>query len=214
MEDLEAGGRHAFFNGGKRGVTLDVDSKGGAALAAELVASADVLLPSWKTPSRLSLGDAEAMRARFPDTIYVSISPFGRDGPYADHEADSHVLEALSGFSYVTGYPDREPVGFGVDTAEYLGGLYGGVTALTLLNAREAGEQHHYADLASYAAAALTDDHNVAVYERMGLLRRRFYSRVLGAYPSDIMRCKNGFVSVVPGGPDFATSFRLLLDKP
>ena len=52
------------------------------------------------------------------------------------------------------------------------------------------------------------------ISEGMGLLRRRFYSRVLGAYPSDIMRCKDGFVSVVPGAPDFATSFGLLIDKP
>lgn len=212
--NIDAGASHAFFNGGKRSVVLDVSNADGAAIAADLIANADVLLTSWKTPSPLPLDDFEAMRERFPKTIYVSISPFGRTGPYANFEGDSHVLEALAGFSYVTGYPDREPVGLGVDTAEYLGGLYGWITTLTLLNAREADEQHHYADIASYESAALTDDHNLAVYEGMGLLRRRFYSRVLGAYPSDIMRCKDGFVSVVPGAPDFATSLGLLIDRP
>ena len=173
-----------------------------------------MLVSSWKTPSQLPLDDVDAMRERFPGTLYVSISPFGRSGPYANFEGDSHVIEALAGFSYVTGYPDREPVGLGVDTAEYLGGLYGWVTTLALLNARAHGEQHHHADIASYETAALTDDHNLAVYHGMGLLRRRFYSRVLGAYPSDIMRCRDGFVSVVPGAPDFATSLGLLIDRP
>ncbi len=212
--DLDGGARHTFLNGGKRSVALDVNSEGGAAVAADLIASAGVLLTSWKTPSQLPLDDADAMRERFPDTLYVSISPFGRTGPYAGFEGDSHVLEALAGFSYVTGYPDREPVSLGVDTAEHLGGLYGWVTTLALLNARAAGEEHHHADIASYETAALTDDHNLAVYKGMGLLRRRFYSRVLGAYPSDIMRCRDGFVSVVPGAPDFATSLALLIDRP
>ena len=212
--DPDAGARHVFLNGGKRSVALDVESEQGAAAAAGLIAGADALVTSWRTPSALPLGDFAAMRERFPDTLYVSISPFGRTGPYADYEGDSHVLEALAGFTYVTGYPDREPVGLGVDTAEHLGGLYGWVTTLTLLNARAAGERPRAADISCYEAAALTDDHNLAVYEGMGLLRRRFYSRVLGAYPSDIMRCRDGFVSVVPGAPDFATSLALLIDRP
>ena len=212
--DPDAGARHVFLNGGKRSVALDVGSERGAAVAAGLIAGADALVTSWKAPSALPLADFAAMRERFPDTLYVSISPFGRTGPYADYEGDSHTLEALAGFTYVTGYPNREPVGLGVDTAEHLGGLYGWVTALTLLNARAAGERHHAADVSCYEAAALTDDHNLAVYAGMGLLRRRFYSRVLGAYPSDIMRCRDGFVSVVPGAPDFATSLALLIDRP
>ncbi|MCH8281366.1 MAG: CoA transferase, partial [Chloroflexi bacterium] len=214
-QDVDAGGFHSYLNGGKRSVALNVETQEGADLAAKLIGASDLLLTSWKLPSALPLDDAEAMQERFPDTIYVSISPFGRTGPYAEyHDADSHVLEALAGFSYVTGEPDREPVSIGVEVADYFGGVYGSISALAVLNAREAGETHHFVDISSYESTALTDDHNMAIYEGMGVLRRRFYSRVLGAYPTDIMQAKDGYVSVVPGAPDFATACALLIDRP
>jgi len=158
---------------------------------------------------------ARAMRKRFPDTMYVSISPFGRTGPYSEYyDADSHIIEALAGLSYVTGFPDREPLSIGVDVAEFFGGLLGWISAMAGLNAKLAGETHHFFDVSTFEATALTDDHNVAIYEGMGVLRRRYYSRVLGAYPSDIMPSKDGYVSVVPGAPDFATSLALLIERP
>jgi formyl-CoA transferase len=213
--DPDASGKHRFFNGGKRSVVLDVTTDEGAELAGKLIESADVLVTSWKTPSRLPLDDDAAMQKRFPGTIYVSISPFGRTGPYSDYyDADSHVIEALAGLSYVTGFPDREPLSIGVDVAEFFGGLLGWVSALIGLNAKLAGEPHHFFDVSTFEATALTDDHNVAIYEGMGVLRRRYYSRVLGAYPSDIMPSKDGYVSVVPGAPDFATSLALLIERP
>jgi crotonobetainyl-CoA:carnitine CoA-transferase CaiB-like acyl-CoA transferase len=213
--DPNAGGWHEYLNGGKRSVVLDLTTAEGAAAAGGLIEQSVMLLTSWKTPGEIPFADAEAMRARFPNTIYVSISPFGRTGPYADYyDADSHILEAIAGYSYVTGYPDREPLSLGVEVADYFGGVYGWVSGLAVLNARQAGEEHHFVDISGLETLTLADDHNLAIYQGMGMLRRRFYSRVLGAYPSDIMRCRDGYVSVVPGAPDFATAMALLIDRP
>ena len=73
------------------------------------------------------------MRERFPETTCVSISDFGMDGPRAGWQADSLIHEALSGITYVSGAPDREPIALGVDVADYFAGLMGWIASLVAL---------------------------------------------------------------------------------
>ena len=128
---LDGGGLHRLLNGGKRSVALDVTSEAGARFAGKLVATSQLVIANWQTPaaSPLPLADSEAMAELFPDTIYVSISPFGRTGPYADRKADSLIIESAAGMSYVSGKPDREPMASGVEVAEYYAAAMGWIAA-------------------------------------------------------------------------------------
>jgi crotonobetainyl-CoA:carnitine CoA-transferase CaiB-like acyl-CoA transferase len=44
-----------------------------------------------------------------PDTILLRMPGFGLDGPWRDNPAFAYVIEAASGVSWLTGYPDRNP---------------------------------------------------------------------------------------------------------
>src|ERR1700759_792993 len=79
---------HAFLDAGKRSVTLDLASADGRARFVELAAESDVVI---ETTDRSSLADRgiafDAIQARNPGLILVSISPFGLTGPRAAHAA-------------------------------------------------------------------------------------------------------------------------------
>jgi crotonobetainyl-CoA:carnitine CoA-transferase CaiB-like acyl-CoA transferase len=214
---LDAGGMHQFLNSGKRSVAIDVTTTSGAALAERLIASSALLVTSWKTPSALPLADPEAMRGRFPDTTYVSISEFGITGPHANYRADSHIIEALAGMSYVTGDPDREPLSSGVEVADYFAAVTGWLASLAMLLDAGAGERHHFVDVSMHESLTMSDDHNLSVYLGNGAIRRRYYSRILPAYPSDIMAVKDGYIAfntAGPGSKDWAGSISKLVDRP
>lgn len=86
------------FNVNKRGITLDLQSSAGEALLLRLLATADFLIESSPpgTLDNLGLG-YEVLRKHNPKLILVSITPFGKAGPYCDFRASDLEIMALSG---------------------------------------------------------------------------------------------------------------------
>lgn len=212
--DPDGGGLHHYLNGGKRSVVLDLDSQEGVALASGLIEGAQLLIGSWRAGGGLALKDSDVVNKRFPKTTYVSISDFGLGGPYVDWQADSLIQEALSGITYVSGAPDREPLALGVDIADYFAGLMGWISSLIALAQDDIGDHTGFVDVSTHETLASTDDHSLAIYVGTGAIRRRYYSRVLVSYPSDIMPCKDGHIAFVPGGVNFGGKIVQLLDRP
>ena len=200
----DGGGLHRLVNGSKRSVALDVNSDAGAHFASKLISSSQLLIGNWQTPAAkaLPLADTEAMAKRFPETIYVSISPFGRTGPYAGLQADSLIIEGAAGMSYVSGKPDREPMSSGVEVADYYGAATAWIAGLAALADRGVGVDHHFVDVSIHESLSSADDHNLPVYIATGAIRRRYYSRVLIIYPSDSLEVKDGYVAFVLAGLD------------
>ncbi|MDQ1383283.1 MAG: hypothetical protein QOG65_662, partial [Actinomycetota bacterium] len=89
------------WNAGKQVVALPAD---GAALDA-LLSAADVVFDS---PG--AVGTHELDPARAPGAVWVSVTPFGLDGPRSSWRASDLGVMASSGNMYVTGDPDRAPV--------------------------------------------------------------------------------------------------------
>ena len=71
----------------------------------ELLAAADVVLDTPGFPGGLDLDPARA-----PDAVWVSVTPFGQDGPRAGWRASDLGVMAASANMYCTGDPDRAPV--------------------------------------------------------------------------------------------------------
>jgi crotonobetainyl-CoA:carnitine CoA-transferase CaiB-like acyl-CoA transferase len=118
-------GAHAAMemavNRGKASLALDLKQPSGAEVAGRLVETADVMIASFRpgAADRLGLGYA-AMRARNPRLLYVAISGFGQDGPYADRPATDMVAQAYSGMMAINRDSDGRPLKVGfvlVDTA-------------------------------------------------------------------------------------------------
>lgn len=96
----------------KRSVGLDLKSERGRELFMELAGHFDVVGENFKagTMERLGLGH-EAMAARHPELIYVSVSGFGNlgDSPYRSWPAYAMVPEAMSGLYEYARREDEPP---------------------------------------------------------------------------------------------------------
>ena len=54
--------------------------------------------------------DFAAVRALRPDVIMMRMPGFGLDGPWRDNPAFAYVIEDAAGLSWLTGYPDQNPI--------------------------------------------------------------------------------------------------------
>jgi crotonobetainyl-CoA:carnitine CoA-transferase CaiB-like acyl-CoA transferase len=86
-------------NLGKRSIGLDLKSPDGCAVLWRLLDGADIFMESFRAGviGRLGFG-YEAVSARNPRILYLSVSGFGQTGPYAERPAMDPVLQAFSGF--------------------------------------------------------------------------------------------------------------------
>jgi crotonobetainyl-CoA:carnitine CoA-transferase CaiB-like acyl-CoA transferase len=106
------GGMSAMFlniNRNKRSVAIDLRTGDGVALLKRIAASADVFVQNFRpgVVERLGIGEHD-LRKIAPEIIYVSISGFGEEGPWAHKPAYDPIVQALSGLTTVQGGSDTE----------------------------------------------------------------------------------------------------------
>ena len=77
----------------------------------------------------------EQLNAIQPELIMASITYFGQDGPYADYEGSELVADALSGYLYLTGDSDKEPVKCFDNLIEQQSSLQAAVAIMTAVTA-------------------------------------------------------------------------------
>ncbi len=111
VEDPERSLHHWAYNRGKRSVVLDVVTDEGAARLRDLAAAADILIESAGPGQMDAVGlGYEALAQINPELVYVSISPFGSDGPKAGWAVSDLTLQAAALNMAMTGDSDRAPL--------------------------------------------------------------------------------------------------------
>jgi len=112
-------GSHSAFsiigNLGKRSLSIDLKSPAGKQVLWRVLKGADVFLEGFRPGVVKRLGfDYEAVAAREPRLLYLSISGFGQTGPLAERPAMDPVLQAYTGLMNENrgedGVPHRVPV--------------------------------------------------------------------------------------------------------
>jgi crotonobetainyl-CoA:carnitine CoA-transferase CaiB-like acyl-CoA transferase len=103
--------RFATAHVNKRGIVVDLTTEDGRDTLLRLTGDADLVLESHRPGHLDSLGvSAQRMRERNPRLVVVSITDFGRTGPYRDWTATEPVLTAMSSMLTRSGAPGREPL--------------------------------------------------------------------------------------------------------
>ena len=196
---------HAFLDAGKRSVTLDLMTAAGRELLAELAASSDAMI---ETPSASAADhiDFELVRQRNPGLVLVSISAFGRDGPYAGYQATDLTLLAAGGLLSLGGYVDSEPLAVQGEQAMLASGIYGAIAVLTALYERTQTGKGCWIDVSGQECVAFALEDAVAEWSINGHVRRRLGDGAreagTGVYP-----CKDGHISMVAGRLGTANAF-------
>ncbi|MFG2427730.1 CaiB/BaiF CoA transferase family protein [Streptomyces sp. NPDC048590] len=98
------------LNRNKRSVAVDLKDPAGKEVLRRLVADADVFLQNYRPGVAARLGvDYASLAAINPSLVYVSISGYGEDGPYARRPGQDLLLQAMSGAMLSTGREGEAP---------------------------------------------------------------------------------------------------------
>ena len=109
MAAAHQGVNPVFFscNRGKKSIALDLKSEEGKEILFKLAEDADVFMQNFRPGAidRMGFGE-KVIRKINKNIIYVSISGFGIDGPYANSRVYDPIIQALSGATDIQA--DRE----------------------------------------------------------------------------------------------------------
>ncbi|WP_116809645.1 CaiB/BaiF CoA-transferase family protein [Steroidobacter cummioxidans] len=101
----------AHLNTSKRSLALDLKLPGSREVLDPLLEWADIVVENFSPGTMAKLGlDYASLQQRNPGVIMVSGSVFGQTGPLAESWGVDGTGAALSGRTFLTGWPDRNPV--------------------------------------------------------------------------------------------------------
>ncbi len=145
------------FNRNKRSIMLDPASARDGETLAELIRRTDFIFESAR-PSLLSRYGITFERARElnPHIVFVRLTPFGDDGPWADLHASDLVIAALGGPVALQGQPDRAPVRLSVPQVWRHAGAEAVAGALVAHARVRAGGEAQFVDVSAQATMTWT----------------------------------------------------------
>src|SRR5262245_47628879 len=131
----------ACINPNKLSAGLNMKDPRAIALAKRLIGWADVVIENFAPGVMQKWGlDYAALAADHPGLIMVSTCLWGQTGPERAYPGFGGQGSALAGFNYLTGWPDREPLGpFGTITDSISPRFAGVAIAAALLHRNRTG---------------------------------------------------------------------------
>ena len=126
-------------NRGKKSIAIDLKTKHGKEILFKLASEADVFMQNFRPGAieRMGFGEKD-LRKINNDIIYVSISGFGKNGPYSASRVYDPVIQALSGATDIQADRDTgAPKMFRVVIADKVTSLTAAQAVSSALYARE-----------------------------------------------------------------------------
>jgi crotonobetainyl-CoA:carnitine CoA-transferase CaiB-like acyl-CoA transferase len=180
------------LNVGKRSVTLNLRHPEGVAIAKRIVGEwADAVVENFAPRAMRSFGlDYETLAAIKPDLVMLSSCLQGQTGPHRDYPGFGGQGAALSGFNWLTGWPDREPVGpYATITDSLAPRFVASALAAGLLYRRRTGRGAYF-DLAQVEAGSYSLSPWLLAYELDGIIGTRMGNRSPRAVPHGAFSCR------------------------
>lgn len=177
----------------KRSVTCNLRVPEGQEIARQLIASADVLIENFKpgTLEKWNLSP-DKLHAINPGLIIARMSGYGQTGPYSTRAGFGGIGEAMGGWRYIVGEPDRPPARMGISIGDTLCATYGTMGVLAALHHREKTGEGQVIDTALYESVLQVMEGLVPEYDYNGFIRERSGSILPGIAPSNVYSCKDG----------------------
>jgi crotonobetainyl-CoA:carnitine CoA-transferase CaiB-like acyl-CoA transferase len=98
------------LNRNKRSLAVDLKIEDGQAIMRHMASQADVFIQNYRPGVAQRLGvDYESLARINPRLVYVSMSGYGEDGPYARRPGQDLLLQAMSGAMLSTGCEGEAP---------------------------------------------------------------------------------------------------------
>ncbi|HEY7164822.1 MAG TPA: CoA transferase [Candidatus Binatia bacterium] len=181
-------------NTNKRSIVLDLlASNGDRRIFTELLAGADLFIDATPYGDLEKIGfDDEKLKVVNPSLVTVSITPFGRTGPYRAYKGSDAIANASGGFLYGQGDDTKGQCTAPSHLAYQVAACVAGTVAIAgVRHARLTGAGQRI-DLSLQEALTFTNSSSVARYTKENRLEKRPGAKDYGGAGTNIYRCKDG----------------------
>jgi crotonobetainyl-CoA:carnitine CoA-transferase CaiB-like acyl-CoA transferase len=198
-----------YVAAGKRAATIDSVAPDPERLLT-LLGRADVLITDQQQTLHTRWGlDVDALHARLPHLVIVSVSPFGTNGPHSALPASALVIQALSGYAWLNGAADGPPLKAPAHILPYAAGVAAFVGALAALYDAQRTGHGHLVEAAEFDAIASILPLLRSEYTGVHPMREGGPGTGVRAFP-----CRDGYVTFMPPTPQQRPKFAEVLDIP
>jgi crotonobetainyl-CoA:carnitine CoA-transferase CaiB-like acyl-CoA transferase len=202
-------------NRNKRGIAIDLRTRGGLAAFRRLARNADVVVESFRPGVAKRLGvDYASLREDNERLVYASISGFGQTGPYATRPGYDLIAQAMSGIMSVTGDPDGPPTKSGIPVADLSAGLLCAVGILSACLARTITGRGQAVDTSLYDAALAMSVWETAELWATGNAPTRLGSAHRINAPYDAFPTRDGHLTIGANNARLWDRLCVVLDRP
>lgn len=180
-------------NTNKRSIMLDLGNEPDRQLFSKLLLSAHLFVEANPLGYVEKFGFTdESLSKNFPSLGIVSITPFGRTGPYRNYKGSDAIANATGGFLFGQGDDTRGQCTAPSHLAYQMAGSMVAMLGLaTIRHARVTGTGQRI-DLSLQEALTFTNSSSIARYARENRLERRPGAKAYGGAGTNIYRCKDG----------------------
>jgi crotonobetainyl-CoA:carnitine CoA-transferase CaiB-like acyl-CoA transferase len=199
----------------KKSVSLNLRVAEGQKLARQLIKTADVLVENFKpgTLEKWGLGP-DVLHAENPGLIIARMSGYGQTGPYSSRAGFGGIGEAMGGWRYIVGEPDRPPSRMGISIGDTLTATYGCMGVLAALHSRTNTGKGQVVDAALYESVLQVMEGLVPEYDHGGVIRERSGSILPGIAPSNVYRCADGEYMIGANKDEIFQRLALVMGQP
>jgi crotonobetainyl-CoA:carnitine CoA-transferase CaiB-like acyl-CoA transferase len=182
---------HANTN--KRSIALDLERETDRETFTKLMASANLFVEATPLGHLEKFGfDDQRFHDGFPSLVVVSLTPFGRTGPYRHYKGSDAIANATGGFLFGQGDNAKGQCTAPSHLAYQVAGAMAAMLSLAgMRHARETGVGQRI-DMSLQEALTFTNSSSIARYTRENRLERRPGGRAYGGAGTNIYRCKDG----------------------
>ncbi len=194
--DIEHPERSLTFinaNTNKRSIILDLGASADDKTFAALLASADLFVEATPLGHLESLGlTDERLLQIHQGLVTVSLTPFGRTGPYRQYKGSDAIANASGGFLYAQGDDKRGPCTAPSHLAYQMASCLAAALGLAgIRHARKTGRGQRI-DISLQEALTFTNSSTIARYSLENRMERRPGTKHYGGAGTNVYRCKDG----------------------
>ncbi len=177
----------------KRSLVLDLKSDDGLSTLKKLLKHSQIFIENFVPGGleKMGLGPDVLLEIN-PALVIVRVSGWGQTGPYKHKPGFGTLVEAMSGFAYLNGFPDRPPALPPLALADMIAGIYGAAGVLTALRVAEKEGRGQVIDLSLFEPIFSVISSEAAKSSLTGQATMRAGNQSSHTAPRNIYMCADG----------------------
>ncbi len=194
------GERSAFLslNRNKRAIVLDLRRPSAQEVFSRLAATSDILITNIRGPALAKLGiDYEGVRKHRQDIIWIGVTAFGADGPYAGRAGIDFLAQGYAGLLALNGVPGGSTVRVTVPLIDTMTSLLVVSGALSALHVREKSGEGQRVDICLLDALTHAQCSGLGSFLNTGEIPPKTGNRSQYFSPSGVYTCGDGKEAVI-----------------